>query len=169
MDTKHCDLIVFGGGNAISTAIQCGAKGLQVALVEKGPLGGTCPHRGCIPSKLLIGYADAAENARDARRFGFETTVRTTDPDAILRNTFDFTKKYDSILEEALGKNVTLYRNRAAFTFNRTLRINDTSISADKLVLATGSRPQRPALDIPYWTSDEIFELDKMPKSMPVS
>jgi len=68
MDTKHYDLIVFGGGNAISTAIQCGAKGLQVALVEKGPLGGTCPHRGCIPSKLLIGYADAAENARDARK-----------------------------------------------------------------------------------------------------
>ena len=149
MDTKHYDLIVFGGGNAISTAIQCGAKGLQVALVEKGPLGDTCPHRGCIPSKLLIGYADAAENARDARRFGFETTVRTTDPDAILRNTFDFTKKYDSILEKALGKNVTLYRNRAVFTSNRTLRINDTSISADKLVLATGSRPQHVALDVP--------------------
>jgi dihydrolipoamide dehydrogenase len=92
MDTKHYDLIVFGGGNAISTAIQCGAKGLKVAAVEKGPLGGTCPHRGCIPSKLLIGYADAAENARDARRFGFETTVRTADPDAILRDTFDFTK-----------------------------------------------------------------------------
>jgi mycothione reductase len=53
MDTKHYDLIVFGGGNAISTAIDCGAKGMNVALVEKGPLGGTCPHRGCIPSKLL--------------------------------------------------------------------------------------------------------------------
>jgi mycothione reductase len=168
MDTKHYDLIVFGGGNAISTAIQCGAKGMHVALVEKGPLGGTCPHRGCIPSKLLIGYADAAENVRDARRFGFETSVRTRDPDAILRDTFEFTRKYDSILEKALGKNVTLYRNRAAFTANRTLRINDTFISADKLVLATGSRPQRPALDVPYWTSDEIFELQKMPKSITI-
>ena len=142
MDTKHYDLIVFGGGNAISTAIQCGAKGLQVALVEKGPLGGTCPHRGCIPSKLLIGYADAAENARDARRFGFETTVRNSDPDAILRDTFDFTRKYDGILEKALGENVTLYRHRAVFTSNRTLQINETAISADKLVLATGSRPR---------------------------
>jgi mycothione reductase len=168
MDTKHYDLIVFGGGNAISTAIYCGAKGMQVALVEKGPLGGTCPHRGCIPSKLLIGYADAAENARDARRFGLETTVRTTDPDAILRDTFDFTRKYDSILENALGENVALYRNQAMFTSNRTLRINDTSISADKLVLATGSRPQRPALNVPYWTSDQIFELHKMPKSITI-
>ena len=101
MDTKHYDLIVFGGGNAISTAIQCGAKGMRVALVEQGPLGGTCPHRGCIPSKLLIGYADAAECARAAGRFGFETTVRTPDPDAILRDTFEFTNKYDGILENA--------------------------------------------------------------------
>jgi dihydrolipoamide dehydrogenase len=53
-DTKHYDLIVFGGGNAISTAIQCGAKGMQVALVEKGPLGPHLSAWGCIPSKLLI-------------------------------------------------------------------------------------------------------------------
>jgi hypothetical protein len=48
---------------------------------------------------LLIGYADAAECARAAGRFGFETTVRTPDPDAILRDTFEFTNKYDGILE----------------------------------------------------------------------
>ena len=168
MDTKHYDLIVFGGGNAISTAIDCGAKGMNVALVEKGPLGGTCPHRGCIPSKLLIGYADAAEHAREAQRFGFETTVRLPEPDAILRDTFDFTKKYDGILENALGTNVTLYRGQAAFAANRTLQINGTSIYADKLVLATGSRPQRPALEVPYWTSDDVFKLHEMPKSITI-
>ena len=168
MDTKHYDLIVFGGGNAISTAIDCGAKGMNVALIEKGPLGGTCPHRGCIPSKLLIGYADAAEHAREAQRFGFETTVRLADPDAILRDTFDFTKKYDGILENALGTNVTLYRGQAAFAANRTLQINSTSIYADKLVLATGSRPQRPALEAPYWTSDDVFKLHEMPKSITI-
>jgi mycothione reductase len=153
MDTKHYDLIVFGGGNAISTAIDCGAKGMNVALVEKGPLGGTCPHRG-IPSKLLIGYAD---HARQAQRFGFETTVRTPDPDVILRGTFDFTKKYDAILESALGASVTLYRDQATFTANRTLRVNGKSIYTDKLVLATGSRPQLPALDVPYWTRHALF------------
>ena len=168
MDTKHYDLIVFGGGNAISTAIDCGAKGMNVALVEKGPLGGTCPHRGCIPSKLLIGYADAAEHAREAQRFGFETTVHTPDPDAILRDTFDFTKKYDGILENALGTNVTLYRGQAAFAANRTLQIDGTFIYADKLVLATGSRPQRPALEVPYWTSDDVFKLHEMPKSITI-
>jgi mycothione reductase len=168
MDTKNYDLIVFGGGNAISTAIDCGAKGMNVALVEKGPLGGTCPHRGCIPSKLLIGYADAAEHAREAQRFGFETTVRTPDPDAMLRDTFDFTKKYDGILENALGTNVTLYRGQATFAANRTLRVNGKSIYADKLVLATGSRPRRPALEVPYWTSDDVFKIRKMPKSITI-
>jgi mycothione reductase len=168
MSTKPYDLIVFGGGNAISTAIDCGARGMKVALIEKGPLGGTCPHRGCIPSKLLIGYADAAEHAREARRFGFETSVRTLHPDAILRETFDFTNKYDAILENALGKNVTLYRDNAAFVANRTLRVNGESISADKLVLATGSRPQRPALGVPYWTSDDVFKLRQMPTSITI-
>ena len=168
MDTKHYNLIVFGGGNAISTAIDCGAKGMNVALVEKGPLGGTCPHRGCIPSKLLIGYADAAEHAREAQRFGFETTVRLPDPNAILRDTFDFTKKYDGILENALGTKVTLYRGQAAFAANRTLQINGTSIYADELVLTTGSRPQRPALEVPYWTSDDVFKLHEMPKSITI-
>jgi mycothione reductase len=113
-------------------------------------------------------HADAAECARAARRFGFETTVRTPDPDTILRDTFEFTNKYDGILENALGKNVTLYRNHAAFTANRTLQVNNNLISADRVVLATGSRPQRPALDVPYWTSDEVFTLKKMPKSITI-
>ncbi len=168
METKHYDLIVFGGGNAISTAIDCGAAGMNVALVERGPLGGTCPHRGCIPSKLLIGYADAAEHTRDARRFGFETTLRLPDPDAILRDTFDFTAKYDGILNGALEKNVTLYRGEARFIANRALSVNDVIISSDKLVLATGSRPKCPELHVPFWTSDDVFKLRKMPKSVTI-
>jgi mycothione reductase len=168
MEDKHYDLIVFGGGNAISIAIECGAAGMTVALVERGPLGGTCPHRGCIPSKLLIGYADAAEHAREAQRFGFDTTLRVPNPDAILSDTFDFTGKYDGILREALGRNVTLYRDNAAFIANRTLGVSGGTISADRLVLATGSRPQRPTLDAPYWTSDDVFKLRKMPKSITI-
>src|ERR1700745_2474943 len=99
MNQAHYDLIVFGGGNAISTAIDCGKAGMRVALIERGPLGGTCPHRGCIPSKLLIGYADAAEAVREARKFGFETTIEMGDRSKILSDTFAFTQKYDSILE----------------------------------------------------------------------
>ena len=56
----------------------------------------------------------------------------------------------------------------AAFVANRTLAVKDGTISADRLVLATGSRPKRPALDVPYWTSDDVFKLRKMPKSITI-
>src|SRR5258708_12366760 len=115
MSKTHFDLIVFGGGNAISTAIECGKAGMKVALVERGPLGGTCPHRGCIPSKLLIGYADAAESVREARKFGFETTITIRDPDRILAETFEFTRNDDSILQDPLGQNVTLFPGTRTF------------------------------------------------------
>jgi dihydrolipoamide dehydrogenase len=168
MSRANFDLIVFGGGNAISTAIECGKAGMKVALVERGPLGGTCPHRGCIPSKLLIGYADAAESVRAARKFGFQTTINIPDPDKILTETFEFTHKYDSILQEALGENVALFRGTGALTGNYSLSVNGNEISADRVVLATGSRPKRPNFEGPYWTSDDVFFLKKMPRSITI-
>jgi Pyruvate/2-oxoglutarate dehydrogenase complex, dihydrolipoamide dehydrogenase (E3) component, and related enzymes len=168
MSQRHFDLIVFGGGNAITTAIECGKAGMKVALVERGPLGGTCPHRGCIPSKLLIGYADAAESVREAGKFGFETTIDLRDPDRILIETFEFTRKYDSILQDALGENVTLFRGTGSLTGNHSLSVNGSEISADKLVLATGSRPKRPNFEGPYWTSDDVFSQKKMPRSITI-
>jgi len=168
MSQRHFDLIVFGGGNAITTAIECGKAGMKVALIERGPLGGTCPHRGCIPSKLLIGYADAAESVRQAVKFGFETTMNIRDPDKILMETFEFTRKYDSILQDALGENVALFRGTGVLTGNYSLSVNGIEISADKMVLATGSRPKRPNFAGPYWTSDDVFTLRKMPRSITI-
>jgi mycothione reductase len=168
MSQRHFDLIVFGGGNAITTAIECGKAGMKVALIERGPLGGTCPHRGCIPSKLLIGFADAAESVRQAIRFGFETTINIPDPDKILIDTFEFTRKYDSILQDALDENVTLFRGTGVLTGNYSLSVNGAEISADKVVLATGSRPKRPNFEGPYWTSDDVFTLKKMPRSITI-
>jgi mycothione reductase len=168
MSRANFDLIVFGGGNAITTAIECGKAGMKVALVERGPLGGTCPHRGCIPSKLLIGYADAAESVRAAPKFGFQTTINILDPDRILTETFGFTRKYDSILEEALGENVTLFRGTGVLTGNYSLSVNGSEISADRVVLAPGSRPKRPNLEGPYWTSDDVFTLKELPRSITI-
>jgi mycothione reductase len=168
MSGANFDLIVFGGGNAITTAIECGKAGMKVALVERGPLGGTCPHRGCIPSKLLIGYADAAESVRAARKFGFQTTINRSDPDKILTETFEFTQKYDSILQDALGENVTPFRGTGVLTGNYSLSVNGDEISAERVVLATGSRPKRPNFEVPYWTSDDVFTLKKMPQSITI-
>jgi len=62
------DLIVLGGGRATNLAIAASKVDWKTALVERDRLGGICPNRGCVPSKLLIGFADAARHARDAGR-----------------------------------------------------------------------------------------------------
>src|SRR5260221_14396407 len=162
------DLIVFGGGNAISTAIECGKAGMKVALVERGPLGGPCPHRVSITTKILMVYAVACESFSEARKFVFETTINIRDPDKILTETFEFTRKYDSILQDALGENVTLFRGTGVLTSNYSLSVKRNEVSADKLVLATGSRRKRPHFEGPYWTSDDVFTLKQMPRSITI-
>ncbi len=75
------DLIVLGGGRAASLANAAAREGWKVVLIERARLGGTCPNRGCVPSKLLIGFADAARHVREAERH----FVRTEDRGVELR------------------------------------------------------------------------------------
>jgi len=63
---KKYDLIVLGGGRASALAVAASAAGKQVALIEKNKLGGTCPNSGCVPSKLLIGFAEVARKVKEA-------------------------------------------------------------------------------------------------------
>ena len=60
------DLIVLGGGRAANLAIPAAKAGMKTLLIERDLLGGACPNRGCVPSKLLIGFAEAARHVRDA-------------------------------------------------------------------------------------------------------
>ena len=136
----HYDLILLGGGNAITVAIEAGHAGWKVALVEQGLLGGTCPHRGCIPSKLLIGYADVAESVRNASRFHMAASLGEIDGDAILEETFTFTNAYDGLIERGLPQTLDLYRAHGTFVDNHTVEVDGTRIRSERIVLATGSR-----------------------------
>ena len=166
------DLIVFGGGNAITVAIEAAKAGWRVALVEKGPLGGTCTNRGCIPSKLLIAYADAAEHVRDASRFHLDATLGAIDGDALLKETFTFTNAYDGLIEGSLPETLELHRGHGRFVDDRTIEVNGARLRAERIVLATGSRPRRPEIPgldgTPYWTSDDVFRLERLPRSLTI-
>lgn len=166
------DLIVFGGGNAISVARDVAAAGRRVALVEKGPLGGTCPNRGCIPSKLLLGHADVAQAIWNADRFHIQVEIRDIDRDAILRDTAEYVEQFDENLAEGLPDAVTLYRAHGRFVDNRTLEVDGRRITAPRIVLATGGRPRIlrvPGLEgTPYWTSDNVFRATSAPRSLAV-
>jgi len=70
---QQFDLIVIGSGSGLDVANAIAQQGLKVAIIEKGPLGGTCLNRGCIPSKMLIHSADVVETINSAHLFGIKT------------------------------------------------------------------------------------------------
>ena len=73
---KHYDLIVIGSGGGTKLVTPVATLGKKVAIIEKGPLGGTCLNRGCIPSKMLLHTAQLASMIRDAKRFEIELSGR---------------------------------------------------------------------------------------------
>ena len=72
---KEFDLIIIGGGRASNLAVTAGNLGKKVAIIEKSKLGGTCPNRGCVPSKLLIGYAHVARAVKESKRHFIDSTI----------------------------------------------------------------------------------------------
>ena len=73
------DIIVIGAGSGLNVSAAASQLGLKVALVEEGPMGGTCLNRGCIPSKILIHSADVADIVRDAGIFGVKAKLQGVD------------------------------------------------------------------------------------------
>ena len=163
---KHFDVIVLGGGNSADVYRAANAAGLKTAVVEKGPLGGTCPNRGCIPSKLLLAHADRADAIRTADRFHITASIESIDGDAILRDVREYTDLWDGKLANALGENITLFRGHGRFVDDRTIEVGDERITGDHIVIGTGSRPRRLDLGVPYLTSDDVFRLESMPESV---
>ncbi len=163
---REFDLILLGAGNSADVYRAANAAGLKTAVIEKGPLGGTCPNRGCIPSKLLLAHADRADAIRDSKRFHIESKLESIDGDAILKDVREYTNRWDTVLEEALGEHITLFRGHGRFVDDHTIEVDGEKITADRIVIGTGARPRRLDLGVPYMTSDEIFDLETMPESI---
>lgn len=164
---KEFDLIIIGAGRASSLAKMAGNLGKKVAIIEKDTLGGTCPNRGCVPSKLLIGYAHAARNIKEAHRHFIDATINHIDIEKIFEKTNEYIAKIDSIYEKKFNENVTVFRGTGSFASNKVIKINNELITAKHIVIATGSRPIKPPHEKAY-TSDDIFPLKHIPKSIAI-
>ncbi len=81
------DVLVIGAGSGMIVAANAVANGLKTALVESGPIGGTCVNRGCVPSKMLIYPADVASAIYEAEKLGIKATIDTIDFDRIMKRT----------------------------------------------------------------------------------
>lgn len=164
---KEFDLIIIGGGRASSLAKMAGTLGKKVAIIEKDSLGGTCPNKGCVPSKLLIGYAHAARNIKDAKRHFIDATINHIDIEKIFEKTNDYIAKIDDIYQKKFNKDVTVFRGTGSFVSNKVVQVNDELLTAQHIVIATGSRPIQPPHE-KAWSSDDIFPLKHIPKSIAI-
>ena len=165
---KEFDLIIIGGGRASNLAVTAGKQGKKVALIEKSTLGGTCPNRGCVPSKLLIGYAHVARAIKESNRHFIDSSVNSINLEKIFEELNTYISKIDGRYESRFNENVEIFRGEGSFLSNNTIKVNNEELRAPKIVIATGTRPIKAAHE-KAWTSDDIFPLDgKIPKSITV-
>lgn len=169
---KTFDLIVIGAGSGLDVAVSAAERGLKTAIIEEGPLGGTCLNRGCIPSKMILHAADVMEEIKQSALFGIHSTVKNVDFRLVTARANNLVDKDAREIEQGLrsDNNPILLKGRAKFIGIKVLEINKERISAKKIVIAAGTRPAIPPIQgldkVPYLTSTEALRLTKLPKSM---
>jgi mycothione reductase len=165
---KKFDLIIIGAGRASNLAVTAGKAGKKVALIEKSALGGTCPNRGCVPSKLLLGYAHVANAINESDRHFIDSTINSIDVKKIFEKTNSYISKIDARYESKFNENVKIFKGEGSFISNNVIKVNDEELTAPKIVIATGTKPIK-APHEKAWTSDDIFPLvGNIPKSITI-
>jgi mycothione reductase len=166
------DFIIIGSGAGMNVAASALDRGLKVALVEKGPLGGTCLNRGCIPSKIMIYPADVIRILQDAKAVGVQAKIEQVDFDLIMKRMWDAVLEDRRQMEAGVKQNpnITLYHDIGYFMSDYTMQVKDEVFSAEKIVIASGARPNIPAIsgltDVGYLTSETLFSIKTQPTSL---
>lgn len=164
---KRYDLIVIGGGRASNLAAKAARVGKKVALIEKSKLGGTCANRGCVPSKLLIGYADVIRAVKESERHYIKSTIDSIDLEKIFKQNNEYIDGVDSSFRSMLNDNVELFRGVGSFVSDKVVEVNTERLTAPIIIIATGASPKEPPFKN-AWTSDDIFPIDKIPASITI-
>ena len=166
------DVVVIGGGSAgyaaASTAQSAGAK---VAIVDKGPLGGLCILRGCMPTKTILRSSDIFSLMRRAKEFGLSVQNPSADLAAINDRKNQLIAEFASYRVEQLNDpRFTLIQENASFISQNVLKVGGKTLTAKSFIIATGSSiaefPVNGLAESGYLTSDDILELRQAPESM---
>jgi mycothione reductase len=169
---KRYDVIVIGSGCGMEIVDRATARGLSVALVEPGALGGTCLNVGCIPSKMLIASADLIVEQERAERIGVKVRVEGVDFSAIMNRMRAGRRRSEQHMRDSVShlSGVAFYPARAVFVQPKVLEVDREQITAAQVFIACGGRPFVPRIpglsDVEYLTSDSVLELWKQPESM---
>ena len=165
------DVVILGGGSGgYAAALRSAQLGKSVALVEKDKLGGTCLHRGCIPTKALLHSAEIADNTREAENFGVNASFHSIDMPKV--NSYRdgiIDKLFKGLTGLVNSKNITVVAGEGRLTGPKTVTVNGDNYTGTNVILATGSYSKSlPGLEIGgrVITSDHALKLEFVPKSV---
>lgn len=166
------DVLVIGSGSGMSIASAALNRGMTVAVVESGPLGGTCLNRGCIPSKNVIYPADVINIIRGVDKFGIKVRIEEIDFSYIM-------ERSQSLIQEDVGHmeagvkdahNLSMYRDVGEFVSDYTMKVGDETFRGENVFIVSGARPFIPPIvgveDVGYLTSKDVWDIRRRPDSL---
>ena len=169
---EHFDLVVLGAGSGgLAAAKRAAGHGARVAIVEGDRVGGACVIRGCVPKKLLV-YGSAYKHLlADAASYGWQIEGIRSNPSILLANVRAEVDRLNHLHLGFLEKaGVELVRGWGCFEDSHTIAVGERRLRAERILIAVGGRPQRPAIPGAElgWVSDEMFLLEQLPERVVV-
>jgi dihydrolipoamide dehydrogenase len=169
--SSPADLVILGGGSGgYAAALRAAELGLSVVLVEKDKLGGTCLHRGCIPTKALLHSGEIADAARDGEQFGVKTSLAGIDMDGV--NAYKdgvVGRLYKGLQGLVKGRGITYVEGEGRLVSPTAVAVGGQTYEGRHVLLATGSYARTlPGVEIDgtkVITSDHALRLDRVPAS----
>ena len=171
MTDNRCDLVVLGGGSGgYAAALRAAELGRSVVLVEKDKVGGTCLHRGCIPTKALLHAGEIADQTRESAAFGVKSTFDGIDMPGVHKYKDSvIAKNHKGLTGLIKGRGIRIADGEGRLTGPATVQVGADSFTGTNVVLATGSYSRTlPGLDLDggrIMASEHALQLDRVPAS----
>jgi dihydrolipoamide dehydrogenase len=166
---NRCDLVVLGGGSGgYAAALRAAELGKSVVLVEKDKVGGTCLHRGCIPTKALLHAGEVADQARESAAVGVKTTFEGMDMPGVHKYKDSvIAKNHKGLTGLIRGRGIQIVEGEGRLTGPKTVRVGTDTYTGRNLVLASGSYSRTlPGLELDgdrIIASEHALQLDRVP------
>jgi dihydrolipoamide dehydrogenase len=169
---KDYDVLVIGSGSGMSIADAALNRGMSVAVVESGPLGGTCLNRGCIPSKMVIYPADVINIIREAGQLGIKASIDEIDFAYIMERSAKMVGEDVNHMESGVqnAPGLDMYREVGEFVSDYTMDVAGETIRGENVFIVSGARPLVPPIqgleDAGYLTSQNVWDIREKPESI---
>ena len=169
---ERFDVLVVGTGSGMIVASTAVENGFRVAVVDKGPMGGTCLNVGCVPSKMLIYPADVITAFNEAQALGVHGSVTSVDFENIMGRMHALVNNDSGQQAQAVRETPEMkwFNQQGEFISDYTMRVGDEDIRAEMVFIVSGARVDIPRFKgiekVNYLTSDTVLQLDAQPKSI---